>query len=126
MCSYLSWATQQPAHTSLSLSGFAKVIRVNIESPPAKPVILQEQLPPAAVIPVAVITEEKNTPVLDLSIPGLEAIGMSQTLSTKNETTSWFETNQDDKVRYDAQLLFDTKEGNTIRGGQLNITIPLG
>jgi hypothetical protein len=116
MCSYLHWATHQPEEQSMSLEGFTKVIRERVDNAQA---ILELEATPATIA-----TQLPFNPPLDLSVPVKDIY--SETLSFETNSNSWFEANQDQKVEYNAELLFDSKEGNTIRGGQLNITIPMG
>ena len=128
MCSYLAWATPQPAEQSMALAGFTKVIREQVDS--TQPMLeLELELfadkPETTLAVIATIATQSpfNEP-LDLSVPLMNT--QNETLSFETNSNSWFEENQNQKVRYDAELLFDSKEGNTIRGGQLNITIPMG
>jgi hypothetical protein len=121
MCSYLSWATHQPAEQSMTLAGFTKVIREQVDSTQAKLVLFTDK-PETA--PAVIATQLPFNEPLDLSVPLINT--QSETLSFETNSNSWFEENQDQKVQYDAELLFDSKEGNTIRGGQLKITIPMG
>lgn len=105
----------------MSLQGFAKIIRQRVDSAQAKLELATQKLEAA---PAAIATQLTFNPPLDLSIPVIDT--RSETLSFETYSNSWFEENQDQKVQYGAELLFDSNEGNTIRGGQLNITIPLG
>jgi hypothetical protein len=121
MCSFLSWATLQPAQQSISFASVSKVIRVHHKAPAPEVVTAPLQTHPARV------TARQAAPApLDLSIPTLQAIGISSELSVDNSGINWFEKNQEHKVHYEAQLLFDEEEGTSIRGGQINITIPMG
>jgi hypothetical protein len=121
MCSYLSWATHQPAEQSMTLAGFTKVIREQVDSTQPKLELFADK--PETALAVIATQLQFNEP-LDLSLPLINT--RSETLSFETNSNSWFEANQDQKVKYDAELLFDSKEGNTIRGGQLKITIPMG
>lgn len=121
MCGYLSWATDKHEQQSISLQGFAKVIRKQVSSAQVKRELTTLKLDSA---PIAIVTQLPFNPPLDLSIP--VTYTHSETLSFETNGNSWFEENQDQKIQYNAELLFDSKEGNTIRGGQVNITIPMG
>ena len=121
MCSYLSWATHQPAEQSITLAGFTKVIREQVDSTQPKLELFADK-PETA--PAVIATQLQFNEPLDLSVPLINT--HRETLSFETNSNSWFEVNQDQKVEYNAELLFDSKEGNTIRGGQLKITIPMG
>lgn len=121
MCGYLSWATDQPEQYSMPLDGFTKVVRKQLGNTQAKRELSARKLDSA---PITIATQLPFNPPLDLSIPVTDT--HSETLSFETSSNSWFKENQDQKIQYDAELLFDSKEGNTIRGGQLNITIPMG
>ena len=121
MCSYLHWATHPPEEQSMSLDGFTKVIREQVDNAQAKLELAARKL---EATPSTIATQLPFNPALDLSVPVTDT--RSETLSFETNSNSWFKANQDQKVEYNAELLFDSKEGNTIRGGQLNITIPMG
>jgi len=123
MCGYLNWATQQTPDRSMSLAGFAKVIRVSIKQPVLKseaPTQIQQKQT------VAAIPEQKLTRPLDLSVSFDKDFNIKENLSTRTSQNRWFEQDQEKKVSYNARLLFDAKNGTNIRGGLVNITIPLG
>lgn len=121
MCGYLNWATQQATEPMVSMAGYTQVSRALLSSALAKPPLGDEK--PQV---LAAITEPVYKLPLNLTIPSATGSSDSETLSTTTSKSNWFERSQTDKVRYGAQLLFDSEEGTTIRGGQVNITIPMG
>ena len=126
MCRYLNWATQQAPDRSMSLAGFAKVIRVSIKQPLVKnevPTQIQQIQQKQTVV---TIPEQKFTRPLDLSVSFDKDLNIKENLSASTSKNRWFEQDQEKKVSYDARLLFDAKNGTNIRGGLVNITIPLG
>ncbi len=118
LCAYLELV---PHHQHDAMPGQANMAKVVRTPQPTREVIIQDRVETLAQHNVVIAPA---TP-LDLSIPAFNnAVDMGH--AVKETIGNWFQRSDKNKVRYNAQLLFDEKEGADIRGGQVNIIVPFG
>ena len=128
LAAYLEWVAPatQPQASSSQLS---KIVRAQ-RSPSAQQVARIENTPPnddvssAAAQPMPIIS--KALRVLNLKLP-TGAITDSSALHIPAQLVlSSSEPNPANKIRYNAELVYDLDKGEDITGGKVNIEIPFG
>jgi hypothetical protein len=121
---YLEWTALQfqraDALYAVSPVASARVIRNEQPMPkPAKVNIVQKAATRATQLITAKIP-------LNLTVPSPgDAFNIS--FPAQNQSSSWLKkSNPKEEISYNAELIFDEKEGSSVTGGKVHIKIPFG
>ena len=122
---YIEWTAQQSRQQqAIATQHAVGVIQGRITRQPAKTDVV-ETVKPTVKKPTIAKVETKKRP-LNLTIP-LHHEPLSLTFPEQRQKLQWQKKSaQNKEISYNAELVFDAKEGSSITGGKVNIRIPFG
>lgn len=122
---YVQW-TAQPSEVLLqghAASKPAKIVRTKKAS--VTNIVEQQQTTPSVTVAKTAAKPKPQRRVLDLSIPSID--DTTDISFPSKRRANWLKkVNPKETISYNAELVFDAKEGSSITGGKVNIRIPLG